>query len=81
MSGDGRLVASTAVDGTVRVWDAEAGTWLRTLRPDRLYEGMDITGLKGVTPAQRAVLRALGAVEQQDALRSEPMHPEGTVQE
>jgi hypothetical protein len=33
------------------------------LRPDRPYERMDITGLTGVTAAQRAALLALGAVE------------------
>jgi hypothetical protein len=39
---------------------------LRTLRPDRLYERLDITGLTGVTAAQRAALLALGAVERTD---------------
>ena len=36
---------------------------LHTLRGDRPYERMDITGLTGVTEAQRAALLALGAVE------------------
>ena len=41
-----------------------SGACLRTLRAERRYECLDITGLTGVTDAQRATLRALGAVEQ-----------------
>jgi hypothetical protein len=33
------------------------------LRPDRPYERMDITGLTGITDAQRTALLALGAFE------------------
>ena len=36
---------------------------LRTLRSDRHYQRLDITGLTGVTEAQRAALLALGAIE------------------
>jgi WD40 repeat protein/DNA-binding XRE family transcriptional regulator len=40
-----------------------ASAYPRTLRADRRYERMDITGLTGLTEAQRAALLALGAVE------------------
>lgn len=33
------------------------------LMRNRLYEGMNITGVTGLTEAQKAALRALGAVE------------------
>jgi WD40 repeat protein len=64
---DGRLVASGSLDGTVQLWDTARHTLLRTLRPDRRFEQLDITGLTGVTSAQRAALLALGAIEQHRA--------------
>ena len=72
LSGDGMVAASGGWDGTLKLWDTGStkdhpipgsGASLRTLRDDRCYERMDITGLTGVTEAQRAVLLALGAVE------------------
>lgn len=63
LSATGDLVASGGFEGTVRLWDARTGTLLRTLRADRRYERLDITGLTGVTAAQRTALLALGAIE------------------
>jgi len=36
------------------VWDTQSGDSLRTLRADRYYERLDITGLSGITDGQRA---------------------------
>jgi WD40 repeat protein len=72
LSADGGLVASGSYDGTVRLWQARTGADLHTLRADRRYERMDITGLTGVTEAQRAALLALGAVEQASATPAPP---------
>ena len=45
---------------------------LRTLRADRRYERLDITGLTGVNEAQRATLLALGAIDQGPTSSSAP---------
>ncbi len=63
LSADRRQVASGGFDGTVRLWEASTGSWLRTLRAERRYERLDITGLSGITGAQRQALLALGAVD------------------
>jgi hypothetical protein len=76
LSADGRLLAGGGDDGAVRLWDPHwgprSGAGLRTLRRERCYEHLDITGLTGVTEAQRAALLALGAIERAPASSSAP---------
>ena len=60
---DGRRLASCGDDNTIQVWDLESGEHLLTLRRDRPYERLNITGIRGVTEAQLTTLRALGAIE------------------
>jgi WD40 repeat protein len=63
ISSDGRRLASCGDDNIIHVWDLESGEQLRTLQRDRPYERLDISGVQGLTEAQRASLRALGAIE------------------
>ena len=63
VSPHGSMLASCGDDGTIRLWDLESGEPLQTLRRDRLYERLNITGIRGLTEAQQASLRALGAFE------------------
>lgn len=65
-SPDGSLVASTSNDGTLKLWDVQKEICLKTLRSDRLYERMNITGVTGLTEAQKTALKVLGAIEVED---------------
>jgi WD40 repeat protein len=58
----GRIVASGSQDQTVRLWDVQTGQCDRILLAARLYEGMNIIGAKGLTAAQKATLKNLGAL-------------------
>ncbi|MBW4543044.1 MAG: NACHT domain-containing protein [Symplocastrum torsivum CPER-KK1] len=62
-SSDGQTLVSGSQDETVKIWNVKTGECLKTLRADRPYEGMNITGITGLTQAQVAMLKTLGAVE------------------
>lgn len=62
-SPDGRLLASCGDDGAIQIWQMETGDPVTTLRRDRPYERLDITGIKGVTDGQKLALKLMGAVE------------------
>ena len=62
-SADGSAIATGSQDQTVRIWNAETGECVRVLIAKRLYEGMKLTGAKGLTEASIATLKTLGAVE------------------
>lgn len=63
VSPDGTQLATCSDDAAISIWDRSTGEHLRTLRRDRPYERLNITGIQGLTEAQKATLRALGAIE------------------
>lgn len=63
---DGTWLASGGEDETIKIWDIQTGMCLKTMRADRPYENMNITGATGLTDAQKATLKVLGAIEQID---------------
>ena len=62
-SPDGASVLSCGSDGTIRFWDLETGECVNTFQVDGPYVEMNITGVTGLTEAQKSALKALGAVE------------------
>jgi WD40 repeat protein/DNA-binding MarR family transcriptional regulator len=60
---NGQTLASGSGDGTIKLWDVKTGKCFKTLIVERPYENMNITGVTGLTKAQIATLKALGAVE------------------
>jgi WD40 repeat protein len=68
-SPDGTTLASGSSDETVKIWDTQEiglvrkDRCLKTLKAEGPYKGMNIRGAKGLTDAEKAALKALGAVE------------------
>ncbi|MBX3055245.1 MAG: helix-turn-helix domain-containing protein [Anaerolineae bacterium] len=65
-SPDGRFLASCGDDGAIQIWRLDDGDHVTTLRRDRPYERLDITGIKGLTEAQKLTLKMMGAIERID---------------
>ncbi|XZN92895.1 MAG: NACHT domain-containing protein [Microcoleus sp.] len=63
LSSNGKIIAACCRDGTIILWDFETGECLKILKSYRPYEGMNITGVTGLTEVEKCTLKALGAVE------------------
>lgn len=62
-SADGQTLASDSSDETIKIWDVNTGECQKTLKSQPPYQGMNITQITGLTDAQKATLKRLGAVE------------------
>lgn len=58
------ILASASEDETIRLWHLQDKTQLILLKGQRPYEGIDITGVTGLTDIEKASLTALGAISQ-----------------
>jgi WD40 repeat protein/transcriptional regulator with XRE-family HTH domain len=61
-SPDSQFLVSASEDETVKVWNIDQETCNLTLRVPRPYEGMRLTGVTGITSAQKTMLKSLGAL-------------------
>ncbi|MFB8798009.1 MAG: NB-ARC domain-containing protein [Microcoleus sp.] len=61
-SADGLMLASGSEDETIKLWNIQTGVCIKTLKAERLYEGMNITSVKGITNDRKDTLKVLGAV-------------------
>lgn len=59
----GNVLASCGDDNAIHIWDLERGDLLHTHRRDRPYERLNMSEVKGLTEAQKASLRMLGAIQ------------------
>lgn len=56
-------IVSGSFNQSAQIWNLETGECQTTFRSDRPYEGMNIMGVTGITPAQKQALKALGAID------------------
>ena len=60
------FLASCGDDGAIQIWEMDTGEHVTTLRRDRPYERLNITGIKGLSDAQKQALKMMGAVEKEN---------------
>jgi WD40 repeat protein len=59
---NGKQLATCSHDETIRLWETDFWIGAKVLRPERLYEGMNITSAQGLSESQVSMLKSLGAI-------------------
>ncbi|MCC5631922.1 AAA family ATPase [Nostoc sphaeroides CHAB 2801] len=62
-SPEGHTLITSGEDETLKIWNILTGECIRSFRSKRLYEGMKIAGVTGLTEATLSTLKTLGAIE------------------
>ena len=59
----GHTLISSSEDETIRIWDTLTGECLKVIASKKLYDGLNIKGVKGLSNARILTLKTLGAFE------------------
>ncbi len=59
----GYTLTSGSRNGVINIYNVSTGSCVKTLIPNRPYQGTNITNVTGITEAQRDALKASGAIE------------------
>ena len=62
-SPDSKTIVTSHGTAGINLWDVRTGKCLKVFKSPKPYEDMDITGVTGLTEAQKANLKTLGATE------------------
>ncbi|WP_238553721.1 hypothetical protein [Fortiea contorta] len=56
-------LAIAFLEQPIQIWDVQIGETVQTLSRHFPYEGIDITGVTGISEGQKMSLKALGAIQ------------------
>ena len=59
---NGELIVSGSLDESIRIWDASTSKCLKVINY-KIFAGLNITGVIGLTSAQRVALKLMGAID------------------